>query len=140
MVNEVTLIGNVGRDPEIRNTSGGTVVASFSVATSERWKDNSGENQERTEWNNCIAFGKTAELIGQYLNRGNQVYVKGSLQTSKWKDKKTGEDRYRTEIKVFRWQKLGRRDDSESSNSGAVGSVGEPDYQPGEVEDDDIPF
>lgn len=100
-VNKVILIGNLGRDPEVRTMQSGDKVANFSVATSERWKDrNSGEMRERTEWHRVVIFGRTAEIAEQYLRKGSKVYIEGQLQTSKWEDKQTGQERYTTEVVI----------------------------------------
>ncbi|GIW55353.1 MAG: single-stranded DNA-binding protein [Nitrospiraceae bacterium] len=113
-VNKVILIGNLGRDPEVRYLPDGSPVASFSLATNETWRDKSGEKQERTEWHRCQAWGRLAEIAGEYLKKGSQVYVEGSLRTRKWQDK-SGQDRYTTEIVVERLQMLGgKRDETES--------------------------
>ncbi|MBV1776842.1 single-stranded DNA-binding protein [Burkholderiaceae bacterium DAT-1] len=98
-LNKVLLIGNLGRDPEIRYMPNGDAVANFSIATSETWKDkSSGQRQEKTEWHNVVAYRRTAEIVGQYLKKGSTVYIEGKLQTRKWQDKNTGQDRYTTEI------------------------------------------
>ena len=100
-VNKVILIGNLGRDPEVRTMQSGDKVANFSVATSERWKDrNSGEMQERTEWHRVVIFGRTAEIAEQYLRKGSKVYIEGQLQTRKWEDNQTGQERYTTEVVI----------------------------------------
>ncbi len=99
-INKVILIGYLGQKPEIRYTSNGNTISNFSIATSETWKDKkTGENKEKTEWHKIITFGKLAEISAKYLNKGSQVYIEGSLQTRKWKDKK-GIERYTTEIIV----------------------------------------
>ncbi|WP_367670630.1 single-stranded DNA-binding protein [Sodalis-like secondary symbiont of Drepanosiphum platanoidis] len=99
-INKVILIGNLGQDPEIRYIPNGSTVANFSIATSESWKNkNTGENQEKTEWHRIVIFGKLAEIAGEYLKKGSQVYIEGSLQTRKWQDQ-NGNDRYITEILV----------------------------------------
>ena len=100
-VNKVILVGNLGRDPEVRTMQSGDKVANFSVATSERWKDrNSGEMQERTEWHRVVIFGRTAEIAEQYLRKGSKVYIEGQLQTRKWEDNQTGQERYTTEVVI----------------------------------------
>ncbi|GAB3027251.1 single-stranded DNA-binding protein [Bowmanella dokdonensis] len=96
-INKVILVGNLGQDPEVRYTANGKAVASLNLATSESWKDQSGQIQERTEWHRVSLFGKLAEIAGEYLRKGSQVYVEGKLQTRKWQDK-SGQDRYTTEI------------------------------------------
>jgi single-strand DNA-binding protein len=108
-VNKVILIGNLGRDPEVRYSPNGSAVANVTLATSESWKDkNSGEKQEKTEWHRVVFFGRLAEIAGEYLKKGSQVYVEGRLQTRKWQDK-DGHDRYTTEIVANEMQMLGSR-------------------------------
>ncbi len=107
-VNKVIIVGNLGRDPEVRYMPDGGAIANISVATTESWKDKSGEKQERTEWHRVAFFGKLAEIAGEYLKKGSQVYVEGSLRTRKWQDKE-GKDRYTTEIVADRMQMLGSR-------------------------------
>lgn len=97
MINKVLLIGNLGREPELRHTQSGTAVASFSIATSENWTDNEGNKQESTEWHNIIAWKRLAELCSEYLKKGSRVYVEGKISTRKWKDQ-DGDNRYTTEI------------------------------------------
>ncbi|MEP1741618.1 MAG: single-stranded DNA-binding protein [Kangiellaceae bacterium] len=99
-VNKVILVGNLGQDPEVRYTPGGAAITTISIATSDSWKDkNSGQMQEKTEWHRVVFFGKLAEIAGEYLHKGSQVYVEGKLQTRKWQDKQ-GQDRYTTEVVV----------------------------------------
>ena len=108
-VNKVILIGNLGRDPEVRYSPSGSAVANVTLATSESWKDkNSGEKQEKTEWHRVVFFGRLAEIAGEYLKKGSQVFVEGRLQTRKWQDKE-GKDRYTTEIVANEMQMLGSR-------------------------------
>ena len=97
-LNKVTLIGNLGKDPELRYTNSGVPVATFSVATNEQWKDSEGNTQERTEWHNIVAWQKLAEICAEYLKKGSKVYIEGRLQTRSWDDKNTGQKRYTTEI------------------------------------------
>ena len=118
MVNKVILVGNLGRDPELRTTTSGQPVANFSVATSRRWKDRDGNRQEQTEWHNVVCFGRQAEVAGQYLTRGKQIYVEGRLQTHSWDDKNTGEKKYRTEVICDNFQMLGRKGDSGGGGGG----------------------
>jgi single-strand DNA-binding protein len=118
MINKVILVGNLGRDPEVRTTTSGQPVANFSVATSRRWKDRDGNRQEQTEWHNVVCFGRQAEIAGQYLTRGRQVYVEGRLQTRSWDDKNSGEKKYRTEVICDNFQMLGSRTDGGGSGSG----------------------
>jgi single-strand DNA-binding protein len=107
-VNKVILIGNLGRDPETRYMPDGGAVTNVSIATTESWKDKNGEKQEKTEWHRVAFFGKLAEIAGEYLKKGSQVYVEGRLQTRKWQDK-DGQDKYTTEIVADRMQMLGSR-------------------------------
>ena len=136
-VNKVILIGNLGRDPEVRFTAGGTPVANFTMATTERWNDPNGEKKERTEWHRIVVWGKQAEVAGEYLRKGRPVYIEGSLQTREWTDR-DGNKRYTTEVRAQRLQLLGRPDDRQavSAPSGAD-EVAEPGAPFGE---DDIPF
>ncbi len=108
-VNKVILIGNLGRDPETRYMPDGGAITNISVATTDVWKDKNGEKQEKTEWHRVAFFGKLAEIAGEYLKKGSQVYVEGRLQTRKWQDK-DGQDKYTTEIVADRMQMLGRRE------------------------------
>ena len=134
-VNKVILVGNLGRDPEVRYTQSGTPVANFTMATTDRWSDqSSGEKKERTEWHRIVVWGKQAEIAGEYLRKGRQVYVEGSLQTREWTDR-DGNKRYTTEVKAQLFQMLGRRQDGEIAQGGQA--VAEPDPK---IEEDDIPF
>ena len=106
-VNKVIIVGNLGKDPEVRFMPNGGAVANLAVATSETWKDKqTGEQKERTEWHNIVMYQRLAEIAGEYLKKGSKVYLEGSLQTSKWTDKQTGQDRYKTEIKANELQML----------------------------------
>jgi len=108
-LNKVMLIGNLGTDPEIRYTASGSAVANLRIATAEAWRDrDSGEMQERTEWHNVVMFARLAEIAGEYLKKGSQIYVEGRLQTRKWQDRE-GNDRYTTEIVANEMQMLGGR-------------------------------
>ncbi|MFN3375498.1 MAG: single-stranded DNA-binding protein [Burkholderiaceae bacterium] len=108
-VNKVIIVGNLGRDPEVRTFPSGGRVANFTVATTEKWKDKqTGEQREATEWHRLVASDKLAEIVGQYLRKGSQVYVEGSLRTRKWTDQ-SGAEKYSTEIRVDRLQMLGSR-------------------------------
>lgn len=98
-VNKVILVGNLGQDPEIRYTSDSKAIANLTLATSESWKDQQGQQQEKTEWHRVVVFGKLAEIVGEYLRKGSQVYFEGKLQTRKWQDQQ-GQDRYTTEVVV----------------------------------------
>src|SRR6267142_1636953 len=97
-LNRVMLIGNLGKDPEVKFTPGGTAIAKFSLATNERYKDKAGEWQDRTEWHNIVAWQRLAEIIGEYVKKGSKIYIEGRLQTSSWEDKQSGEKKYRTEV------------------------------------------
>ena len=137
-LNKVMLIGNLGRDPEVRFTQGGTPVANFTLATNERWTDQSGEKQERTEWHRIVVWGKQAEIAGEYLRKGRQIFVEGSLQTRDWTDKE-GNKRYTTEIKAMRFQMLGGRDDRDASGGSSEPAEARGDGGGG-YQEDDIPF
>jgi single-strand DNA-binding protein len=114
-LNKVMLIGHLGKDPDVRYMPSGNAVANVTLATNESWKDKqTGENQERTEWHNVAFYGKLAEIAGEYLRKGRQVYVEGSLRTRKWQDK-NGQDRYTTEIIANDMQMLGGRDGGSAS-------------------------
>ena len=108
-VNKVILIGNLGRDPETRYTTGGDAVTTLNIATSETWKDKAGEKQERTEWHRVVLFGRQAEIAGEYLKKGRSVYIEGRLQTRKYTDKE-GVEKYATEVVGDRMQLLGSRE------------------------------
>ena len=154
-VNKVTLIGNVGKDPEMRATAGGTTVASFTLATSDRHQDAQGNWQDRTEWHNLKAFKRTAEIVRDYVKKGSKLYIEGKLTTNSWDDKESGQKRYRTEILVNDLVLLSGREEGSaaagSSRSASTGSstasfdqrppAGHDDYaQQAEISDDDIPF
>ena len=123
MVNKVILIGNLGRDPEVRTTPSGQTVASFSLATSRRWRDRDGNRQEQTEWHNIVCWGRQAEIAGQYVKKGRQLYVEGRLQTRDWVDPQ-GVKHYKTEIICRTFQLLGRRDDEGGGGGGGYGGGG----------------
>src|SRR3954465_208214 len=108
-VNKVILIGNLGADPETRYLPSGDAVTNIRIATTENWKDKSGEKQEHTEWHRVAFFGKTAEIAGEYLKKGSPVYVEGRIRTRKWQDKESGEDRYSTQNVADRMQLRGGR-------------------------------
>lgn len=139
MVNKVILIGRLGRDPEIRTTPSGQNVANFTVATNRTYKDRDGNRQEQTEWHQIVCWGRQAEIAGQYLTKGRQIYIEGRIQTRSWDDRQTGEKRYRTEVICENFQMLGSRGDSD----GGYRAPAAPD-QGGDLgappEDDDIPF
>jgi single-strand DNA-binding protein len=136
-VNKVILVGNLGRDPELRYTPGGTPVANFTLATNERWTDPTGEKKERTEWHRIVVWGKQAEIAGEYLRKGRQVYVEGSIQTREWTDR-DGNKRTTTEIRAQRIQLLGRPEDRPAALAAqAAEEVAEPEPALGE---DEVPF
>ena len=113
-VNKVILVGNLGRDPEMRSFPSGDQVANVTLATTDKWKDKqSGEMREHTEWHRLVFNGRLAEIAGQYLRKGSQVYVEGSIRTRKWQDQ-SGQDRYATEVRVDQMQMLGGRQDADS--------------------------
>ncbi len=140
-VNKVILVGNLGRDPEVRYLPDGTAITNISVATTDTWKDKSGEKQERTEWHRIAFFGRLAEIAGEYLKKGSQVYIEGRLQTRKWQDK-DGQDRYTTEIVADRLQMLGSRQAGDRSPSQTGGTPAAGPHSGGKFDDfpDDIPF
>ena len=143
-VNKVILVGNLGQNPEMRYTQGGQPVANMRLATTERYTDKSGQKQEQTEWHTVVAFGRLAEICGQYLTKGRQIYIEGRIRTRQWQDQQ-GQKRYTTEIVAQTMQMLGGRGErSESSAPAATGAtVPADDNIPGEFgggPDDDIPF
>jgi single-strand DNA-binding protein len=156
-VNKVILLGNVGKDPEIRSTPGGAIVANFSLATSDRFQDAQGNWQDRTEWHNLVAFKRTAEIIRDYVKKGAKLYVEGRIQTRSWDDKESGAKKYKTEIIVFDLSLLSGREESGGGGQGgysrgssagtnydqrpAPAAGGGDEYaQSAEISDDDIPF
>ena len=152
-VNKVILIGNLGKDPEVKYTPSGMAVARFSVATTDRVKDKEGNWQDRTEWHNLVAFKRTAEIVRDYVKKGSKLFIEGKIQTRSWEDKDTKAKRYRTEIIVNDLSLLSGRDDSQggysrssSSQNAAVNEdqrqpAGQDDFaQSAEISDDDIPF
>jgi single-strand DNA-binding protein len=136
-VNKVILVGNLGRDPEIKYTPSGVAVANFSIATSDEWKDkNTGEKQERTEWHRIVAWRRLGEICGEYLRKGSQIYIEGKLQTRSWEDR-DGNTRYTTEIVAQSMQMLG----SANKTSPAQSSGGQfATEEPAVVSDDEPPF
>jgi single-strand DNA-binding protein len=140
-VNKVILIGNLGRDPELRYTQGGQAVANFTLATTERFPGKDGERQERTEWHRIVAWARTAELCAQYLSKGRSVYIEGRLQTREWEDKE-GQKRRTTEIVAQTVQFLGGRDGGGSAprSSGAGPDATPTDFEGTPPPADDIPF
>jgi single-strand DNA-binding protein len=151
-VNKVFLLGNVGKDPEIRTTPGGMTVASFSLATAERAKDAQGNWADKTEWHNLVAFQRTAEIVRDYVKKGTQVFIEGKIQTRSWDDKESGQKKYRTEILINELSLLGggagRSEGSASSSSysgsrpsaTAAASAPSNDYADQGITDEDIPF
>ena len=115
-VNKVILMGNLGRDPEVRFMPNGDAVCNFSIATTDSWKDKAGERQEKTEWHNIVMYRRLAEIAGEYLKKGRPVYLEGRLQTRKWQTKE-GQDRYTTEIIADSMQMLGGRDGAPTQDS-----------------------
>jgi single-strand DNA-binding protein len=152
-VNKVILIGNLGKDPELKHTSGGTAVAKFTLATNDRFKDKDGNFQDRTEWHNITCWARLAEIASEYLKKGRTVYIEGSLRTDSWDDKQTGAKRYQTYINASDLVLLGGGRGGEEGGSGSRGSSRGSDFDqsgPGEfdsapsrateITDDDIPF
>ncbi|WP_424945903.1 single-stranded DNA-binding protein [Candidatus Spongiihabitans sp.] len=156
-INKVILVGNLGKDPEIRYTPGGAAVANITLATSDSWKDKqTGEQQERTEWHRIVFFNRLAEVVGEYLKKGSQIYVEGRIQTRKWQDQ-SGQDRYTTEVVGNEMQMLGSRSGGSSMASSDAGfdqsappddsseksAAGKSAVKPASATDDfddDIPF
>ena len=152
-INKVILVGNLGADPETRYTASGAAVTNISLATSESWRDKqSGETQERTEWHRVVFFNRLAEVAGEYLRKGRQVYIEGSIRTRKWQDQ-SGQDKYTTEVVASEMQMLGNREGDSGGGAPAGGGFREnkPQQQPKQQEkptqvaddgfaDDDIPF
>jgi single-strand DNA-binding protein len=159
-VNKVILIGNVGKDPEIRSSASGVMVANLTLATSDRQKDAQGNWQDRTEWHNLVAFTRTAEIVRDYVKKGSKLYIEGKIQTRSWDDKESGQKRYRTEIIVNELVLLSSREEGSGANSGGysraassgssaasfdqrppAASGGQDEYaHSAEISDDDIPF
>lgn len=145
-VNKAIILGSLGKDPEIRYTASGAAVANIRIATNEQWKDkDSGEQQERTEWHRVVFFGRLAEIVGEYLRKGAQVYVEGRIQTQKWQDKE-GQDRYTTEIVANEMQMLGSKGGATANNPdqspppATTPPEATPHKDPVDDFDDDIPF
>ena len=159
MLNKVMLIGNLGKDPELRSLPSGQQIAKFPLATSRKWSDRDGNRREETEWHNIVVFGRQAEVAGQYLRKGRQIYVEGRIRTDTYDDRQTGQKKYWTEIVCDNFQMLGSRGDGDGGGGyggggggggggygggGGGGYGGGPDYgdsgSGGGPEDDDIPF
>jgi len=154
-VNKVILLGNVGKDPEVKFLPSGQPVANFSIATSERFKDKSGEFQERTEWHNLVAYARLAEIVRDYVKKGSKLYAEGRLTTRSWDDKDTGKKVYRTEIVLAELSLLSGRGEGGEGGGGSYSKAGgssstasfdqrppagNDDYASTEITDDDIPF
>jgi single-strand DNA-binding protein len=150
-VNKVLLLGNVGKDPEIRSTAGGMTVASFTLATADRQKDAQGNWADKTEWHNLVCFQRTAEVVRDYVKKGTQLFIEGKIQTRSWDDKESGQKRYKTEILVNELTLLGSKSGGESSSGGSYTKsntasydqrtpAAQPDYADQGITDDDIPF
>lgn len=153
-VNKVILIGNLGKDPEVKYTQGGMPVAKFTLATNDRFKDKEGQWQDRTEWHNITAFQRLAEIVGEYLKKGGKCYIEGSLRTSSWDDKETGQKKYKTEIIANDLVLLSGRGEGAGDDFGGRSRVAAaagnnfdqsaPEPQPAAastpISDEDIPF
>ena len=159
-VNKVFLLGNVGKDPEIRATQGGMQIASFTLATADRQKGQDGQWTDKTEWHNLVAFQRTAEIVRDYVKKGTQIFVEGKIQTRSWDDKESGQKKYRTEILVNELSLLGGRGEGASAGAGSGYSQSQssgyskpnntaaydrqptpaPDFGDQGITDDDIPF
>jgi len=154
-VNKVFLLGNVGKDPEIRTTAGGMTVASFSLATADRAKDQQGNWADKTEWHNLVCFQRTAEIVRDYVKKGTQLFVEGKIQTRSWDDKTSGEKKYKTEILVNELSLLGGKGGSSEGGERSSGNYSKsntapygggsstsaaPDYADQGITDEDIPF
>lgn len=136
-VNKAILVGRLGKDPEIKYTPSGTAIANFTMATSENYKDKDGQKQERTEWHKIVAFGKLAEICGEYLAKGKQVYIEGRIQTRSWDDK-DGNKKYMTEIVANTMQMLGKPD--ATASSGQTAAAESSSAQEPSVVEEDVPF
>jgi single-strand DNA-binding protein len=151
-VNKVILIGNVGKDPEIRSSASGVMVANFTLATSDRFQDAQGNWQDRTEWHTLVAFKRTAEIVRDYVKKGSKLYIEGKLQTRSWDDKETNVKKYRTEIIVNDLVLLSSREEGGGSSRPATSGSSAASFdqrppagvddiaQSAEISDDDIPF
>jgi single-strand DNA-binding protein len=151
-VNKVFLLGNVGKDPEIRSTASGMTVASFSLATADRQKDAQGNWADKTEWHNIVCFQRTAEIVRDYVKKGSQILIEGKIQTRSWDDKTSGEKKYKTEILCNELTLLGGKSDGGGSAPGGYSKssstasfdqrtpASQSDYADVGITDDDIPF
>jgi single-strand DNA-binding protein len=149
-VNKAFLLGHVGKDPEIRSTNGGSIVASFSFATADREKDGQGNWQDKTEWHNLVAFSRTAEIVRDYVRKGSQLLIEGKIQTRSWNHRNSGEKKYRTEIFVYDLTLLNGRSEQQNRNGNGHSRAGtgcarastapREKYADQGISDDDIPF
>ncbi|MBS1814390.1 MAG: single-stranded DNA-binding protein [Acidobacteria bacterium] len=153
-VNKVLLLGNVGKDPEVRASNSGMVIASFSLATADRVKDQTGNWVDKTEWHNLVTFGRTAEIVRDYVKKGTQLFIEGKIQTRSWDDKESGQKKYKTEILVNELSLLGGRGEGGSGGGASSGgysrntasfdrpqqSAPQDDFADAGITDDDIPF
>lgn len=140
-VNKAILVGNLGRDPEIRYAPDGAAICSISIATTSQWKDRrTGERREETEWHRVVFYNRLAEVAGEYLKKGRAVYIEGRIKTRKWQDKQTGQDRYSTEIIGDQLQMLGGRDDGHTREGAGHPAQGAQPATTGQAMADDIPF
>ena len=150
-VNKVFLLGNVGKDPEMRATASGMTIASFTLATADRQKDAQGNWTDKTEWHNLVAFQRTAEIVRDYVKKGTQLFIEGKIQTRSWEDKESGQKKYRTEILVNELSLLGKPGGGGGEGGGsyskssstpytATTPAAQPDYADQGITDDDIPF
>ncbi len=141
-INKVILVGRLGRDPEVRSTPSGQTVAKFSLATDEKFTDKSGQRQERTEWHNIVAWGRLAEICGQYLKKGKLVYIEGSIHTDSWDDKETGQKKYRTEINAREMKMLDKKGDENGGGGGGYATSSRTSSSGTDMvqDDDDVPF
>ena len=138
-LNRVQLIGNLGKDPEVKFTPQGTPVAKITIATNERFKDKNDAWQDRTEWHDVVAWQRLAEIVGEYVRKGSKLYIEGKLQTSTWEDKQSGEKKYRTEIVARDIVLLGSRDNGQEGRAEMSSGQSSPEPAPA-LADDDIPF
>jgi len=138
-VNKVILVGNVGKDPEVKYTPSGVPVARLSLATNERFKDRNEQTQDRTEWHSIVAWQRLAEIVGEYVRKGTKLYIEGRLQTTSWQDRQSGEKKYRTEIVASDLVLLGSRENGQNAAAEAPGRDSDMEAARAAV-DDDIPF
>src|ERR1035437_5443440 len=150
-VNKVFLLGNVGKDPEMKSTAGGMTIANFTLATADRIKGADGQYTDRTEWHNLVAFQRTAEIVRDYVKKGTQLFIEGKIHTNSWEDKESGQKKYRTEILVNELSLLGKPGGGGGEGGGsyskssstpytATTPAAQPDYADQGITDDDIPF